>query len=109
MNLKYILVCKKTLRLSINLPECAERTLECAERMLRLDYTTYAETSDCLVFFCLNSIHHSPCTIRSGDLSVASHVQYDLAASTVVLCTISISEPHILRYLVLGESRSLSP
>ena len=34
MNLKYILVCKKTLRLSINLPECAEHTLECAERTL---------------------------------------------------------------------------
>ena len=30
-NLKYILACKKTLRLSINLLECTERTLECAE------------------------------------------------------------------------------
>ena len=29
--MKYILACKKTLRLSINLLECAEHTLECAE------------------------------------------------------------------------------
>ena len=34
-----------------------------------------------------------------------AHVQYDLDAFS---CTISISEPHILQYLVLGEFRSLS-
>ena len=64
--------------------------------LLQSDYTTYADTSDCLVFFHPNSFHCSPCTIRSGDLSVVFHVRYDLEASTVILCTISISEQHIL-------------
>ena len=36
---------------------------------------------------------------------VALFVRYNLSTST---CTISISEPHILRYLVLGELRSPS-
>ena len=35
-------------------------------------------------------------------------VQYNLVALFGPFCTISISEPHILRYLVLGELRSLS-
>ena len=41
---------------------------------IRSDYTTYADTSDCLVsFYFLNPIHHSPCTIRSGEgISVTS-------------------------------------
>ena len=38
-----------------------------------------------------------------------AHVRYDLGASIVMSCMISILEPHILRYLVLGELRSLSP
>ena len=42
------------------------------------------------------------CTIRSDDSSL-----YDTILS-VVGCTISISEPRILQYLVLGEFRSLS-
>ena len=76
--------------------------------MLRSDYITYADTLDCLVSFSLIPLHRSPCTIRSDDFLVARTVRYDLAASFVLLCTISISEPLILRYLVLGEFRSLS-
>ena len=59
-------------------------------------------------FFSLPSLHHSPCTIRSSGLRLFHHVRYDLAASFALPCTISISEPRILRYLVLGEFRSLS-
>ena len=46
--------------------------------------------------------------IRSSDHRVISFVRYDLPASFALLCTISISEPLILQYLVLGEFRSLS-
>ena len=42
------------------------------------------------------------CTIRSG----SSHL-YDMIL-LIIRCTISISEPHILRYLVLGAFRSLT-
>ena len=55
--------------------------------------------------------HWSPCTIQSCGLSMYDtisrlfHVRYDL---TSLSCTISISEPPLLRYLVLGEYRSLS-
>ena len=59
-------------------------------------------------FFSLTPLHHSPCTIRSDDFLVAYTVRYDLVASFVLPCTISISKPLILRYLVLGEFRSLS-
>ena len=51
------------------------------------------------------------CTIRShvflvyDTISRLSHVRYNL---TVPSCTISILEPPLLRYLVLGEFRSLS-
>ena len=64
--------------------------------VLQSDYITYADTSDCLVSFLSN-----PFTV--------AHVRYDLGAFIVTSCTISILEPHILRYLVLGELRSLSP
>ena len=47
-------------------------------------------------FFSPRSHHRSP-------------VRYDLATYFRCFCTISISEPHILRYLVLGELRSISP
>ena len=73
--------------------------------LLRSDYITYADTSDCLVSFFFNPAHRSPCTIRSEGLFL---VRYDLQASFLSVCTISISEPRILRYLVLGEFRSLS-
>ena len=69
---------------------------------------TYADTSDCLVYFFFFSLHRSPCTIRSGDTFLASRVRYDLTTRSTLFCTISISEPCILRYLVLGEFRSLS-
>ena len=59
-------------------------------------------------FLFLTPLHRSPCTIRSDDFLVAYAVRYDLAGSFGLLCTISISEPLILRYLVLGEFRSLS-
>ena len=68
----------------------------------------YADTLDCLVYFFFPSLHRSPCTIWSGLVPVynriwpGSHVRYDLDA---FWCTISILEPHILRYLVLGELR----
>ena len=84
-------------------------TLAFLDYVLQSDYNTYADTSDCLVFFLSNSFHRSPCTIRSDELPMAFHVRYDLEASIALLCTISISEPHILRYLVLGELRSISP
>ena len=48
------------------------------------------------------SLHRSPCTIRS-----CGSCLYDTILS-IIRCTISISEPHILRYSVLGEFRSLS-
>ena len=76
--------------------------------MLQSDYIIYADTSDCLVSFLFNPAHRSPCTIRSGNFLVARTVRYDLEVFLVLLCTISISEPLILRYLVLGEFRSLS-
>ena len=53
-------------------------------------------------FLSLFSLHRSPCTIRSGSSRL-----YDTILS-IIRCTISISEPHILRYLVLGDLRSLS-
>ena len=36
------------------------------------------------------------------------HVRYDLEAHFCLSCTISIAEPPLLQYLVLGELRSLS-
>ena len=37
-------------------------------RMLCLDYTSYADASDCLVSFsCLTPFHRSPCTIQSRE------------------------------------------
>ena len=64
---------------------------------------TYADTSDCIVYFLSSDIpHRSPCTIRSLR---CFPVRYDLSSLS---CTISISEPPLLRYLVLGEYRSLS-
>ena len=73
--------------------------------MLRLDYITYADTLDCLVYFFL-----FPSTMYDMIWRplLSYPVRYDLKASCVLLCTISISEPRILRYLVLGEFRSLS-
>ena len=59
----------------------------------------------------LTSIHRSPCMIQSrvslvyDTISRLSCVRYNLAS---LLCTISISEPPLLRYVVLGEYRSLS-
>ena len=61
----------------------------------------FADTLDCLVsFFLLSSSKPMYDTIWHCLL-----VQYDLLSDS---CTISISEPLILRYLVLGELRSLS-
>ena len=62
-------------------------------------------------FFFLTSLHRSPCTIRSrvssmyDTISRLFHVRYDLSSLS---CTISISEPPLLRYSVLGEYRSPS-
>ena len=42
--------------------------------VLRLDFNSYADTSDCIVSF-LTSPHRSPCTIQSR---VFLHVRYDL-------------------------------
>ena len=62
-------------------------------------------------FFFLTSVHRSPCTIRScwrsmyDTILLAFPVRYDLESLS---CTISISEPPLLRYAVLGEYRSLS-
>ena len=53
----------------------------------------HADTSDCLVYFF--SFPHPE-----------AHVRYNLAALLSLVCTISISEPRILQYLVLGELRS---
>ena len=47
-------------------------------RLLRSDYNTYADTSDCLISFSLN-----PHTV--------AHVRYDLAASLSFSCTIRSS------------------
>ena len=71
----------------------------------------YTDTSDCIVSYL--SLPYTE-----------AHVRYDLAVPTctirscssylydtillIIRYTISISEPHILRYLVLGEFRSLS-
>ena len=82
-----------------------DRYLGLLPSLLRSDYITYADMSDCLISFPFDSPHCSPCTIRSSDFLVACTVRYDLV---VLSCTISISEPLILRYLVLGEFRSLS-
>ena len=68
-----------------------------------------AGTLDCIVSF-LISLHRSPCTIQSHVLFVYDmisrlvHVRYNLSMPH---CMISISEPLLLRYLVLGEFRSL--
>ena len=81
--------------------------------MLRPDYITYADTSDCLVSFSSNP--HTVARVRYNlvvsfvryNLTTTS-VRYDLTVSFALLCTISISEPLILRHSVLGEFRSLS-
>ena len=83
-------------------------------RTLHLDFT-HTDTSDCLVSFFLLLLTLKPmydkiwwlvsCTIRSRRVLAESCVQYNLMTRS---CMISISEPHILRYLVLGELRSLS-
>ena len=71
---------------------------------------SYAATLDCIVSF-LISPHRSPCTIRSCACLVYDTIlslvciQYDLLVPS---CMISISEPLLLRYLGLGEFRSLS-
>ena len=52
-------------------------------------------------------IHRTALFISSFP-SIEAHVQYDLEVHLGVSCTISISEPHILQYSVLGEFRSLS-
>ena len=77
-------------------PHCYDRTTP---------FTQKHRTASFL-FLLSYPFHRSPCMIRSDGFS---SVRYDLMTSIVLLCTISISEPHILRYLVLGELRSLSP
>ena len=81
-------------------------------RMLRSDFTYLRRHVGLHPFFLSSDIpHRSPCTIRSwvfpvyDTISRLSPVRYDL---TSLSCTISISEPPLLRYLVLGECRSLS-
>ena len=76
--------------------------------MLRSDYITYADTLDCLVYF-----FFYPYTVAHVRYDLAASflfypVRYDLTASFALPCTISILEPRILRYLVLGGFRSLS-
>ena len=75
--------------------------------MFQLDFTYYADTSDCPLFPSLSSLHRSPCMIQIWSQSL---VRYDLMThnlyDTILQlspCTISISEPRILQYLVLGE------
>ena len=59
----------------------------------------YADTLDCIVYFSFSF----PSTKPVYDMIwLCSCIRYDLAA---FWCTISISEPHILQHLVLGELR----
>ena len=79
------------------------------------DFVYYTDTLDCLFSLLFSSPHQSPCTIWSVDLNV---VQYNLMFAMPVslydmilclrCCTISISEPPLLQYSVLGELQSLS-
>ena len=63
--------------------------------MSRLDYITYADTLDCLVYFLSLSLHRSPCTIRSGGLLWVYPVRYDLQASFLsVLYDINLGATH---------------
>ena len=62
---------------------------------------SYADTSDCTVSF---SYFPPPKPMYDTILRLV-YVRYDLVALS---CMISISEPPLLRYLVLGEFRSLS-
>ena len=77
--------------------------------VLRSDFT-HMQIHRTASFLFLISPHRSPCTIQSCDLSLYDmiwhlvSVRYDL---WVLLCTISILKPPLLRYLVLGEFRSL--
>ena len=64
----------------------------------------HADTSDCFVYFSL-SLTLKP---MYDTIWWIHFVRYDLAALFDPLCTISISEPRILRYLVLGGLRPLS-
>ena len=65
-----------------------------------------------LFFLSLSSLHRSPCTIWIWS---ETHVQYDLTTCNLYdtiwqlsFWMISISEPQILQYSVLGELQSLS-
>ena len=78
--------------------------------VLRLDFI-HTQIHQTASFLFSPPPHRSPCTIQSrispvcNMISCFVHVQYDL---WVLLCMISISEPPLLQYLVLGEFRSLS-
>ena len=69
--------------------------------MFWLDFTSHTDTSDCLALFSflltLKPMYDMTWRVL--------YVRYDLAT---FCCTISILEPHILWYSVLGELRSLS-
>ena len=83
--------------------------------MLRSDFTFFADTLDCLLSFFLplpitEALYDTDLvtlydTIRSPAGGVCR--EYDMILSRLS-CTISISEPLLLRYSVLGELRSLS-
>ena len=52
--------------------------------MLQSDYNTYADASDCLVFFLLlTPFHHGPCTIRSGDFGPCTIRSGDFDGATL--------------------------
>ena len=73
-----------------------------ASMLLRSDFILPRRYIGLHRFLSFSSTHRSPCTIWSDSVYL-----YDTILLTI-RCTISISEPHILRYLVLGEFRSLS-